>query len=622
MSLGAFICVRNGISLDYSFELAAESLLKVVDELVLCDSDSTDGTKQALQRIADRDPRVKVVNWPWPNPVRESHHWFIKWLRFAQSHVKSDYLFYLDADEVLDDSPECHAALRKAAQEQKCISVDRLNYWRSPKEIIPDGHCCGKWCIRGGPTKFPVVSDEPHHKGEEPIVDNAVREPAVIIHHLGFLRRKEAFYAKAKVVLEGWFGRFDTRLEAGEKASKPVWETECDFTGLLVPFTGYQPDDVQRWLADRGHFTEKYVPIIQPSPDPVIEVTQTNKSSTWSILHCGDLGDVTHCLALCKAMGRVNLYFQDRNSICKRILERLHILQPLLESQGYVLDAKPHEGEEIHWNAGDFRIQHAKDQSLAYSHWLHYKGQKHLPKIKVDLTEPWLTGIAPDPRSKGKVVIHRSPRYHNAYFRWNAVVHHYGPDRIIFLGTQEEHARFCQSYGQVPHIPTKDLLEMAQLIAGSDLFMGNQSVGLAIAEGMKHPRAVELCPWQPDVVIGGGQAWYSGDGALKLPAFAGKEPFQMGSGLHQINYLVQTSMNPRCGWHRIFPEFTSANSFAVLKRKVRESRNVSDQDAHRLILDQLFLKEPQYFGTLGNSSSSGLLETVNKAMSQIKTTLA
>lgn len=618
MKIGSFICARNALDLDYCLELSAESLMKFCDELVLCDSESTDGTRQLMDRMADRDPRIRVVNMPWTDPKGVSHEHWKKWIRFAQSHLKSDWCYYLDADEVADPSPESIAAIKEAASQGKCITVDRVNYWRDPKSVIPEGFCCARWCTRGGPTKFPAVSDWPIHSGEEPIVDNAVLEPRVKIHHLGFLREKRAFYRKARSVLSIWFNRFDPRLEKGEKEDIPVAETECEYTNLLVPATHPIPDEVQRWLADRGHFTEKYVPKIIPSPDPVIEVTQTNRNNTWNVLHCGDYGDVIYAMPLLKSLKRVNLYFQDRNSICKRILERLHVLQPLLESQGYILTAKPHEGESIHWNAGDFRQYHNYEQSLAVSHWLHYKGQKHLPRVTVDLKEPWLEGIVPSPVSKGRVVIHRSPRYHNVYFQWKLVVQHY-PD-ALFLGTPDEHKRFTEEFGYIEHVPTENLLQMAEIITGSSLFMGNQSVGLAIAEGLKHPRAVELCPWQPDVLIGGGEVYWSGDGSLKLPALAGKEPFHMLSGLHQVNYLVQTSMNPRIGWGRVFDEFPSANSFAVLKRKVRIAKDVPDEEAHKMVLDRLFLREPSYFGLLP-SSSSAMMDTVKKAMSQIKTTL-
>ena len=233
VTLGGFVCCRNGFELDYSFQLAAQSLLKVCDQLILCDSDSTDGTREAMERMADADPRIKVVNWPWPAPKGESHHWFLKWLNFARQQLTTEMCLYLDADEVLSDSPECHAAIKEAVAARKCISLDRINFWRDAQSVVPEGHCCGKWCVRLGPQEYDCTSDEPRHKGELPIVDNAVQDGRIKVFHLGFLRDKDAFYRKARVVLTTWFNRFDERLERGEIAGKPLWETECEFTDRL-----------------------------------------------------------------------------------------------------------------------------------------------------------------------------------------------------------------------------------------------------------------------------------------------------------------------------------------------------------------------------------------------------
>lgn len=619
--LGGYTCIRDNHRLGYCVELAIESLLKVCEEVVVADADSTDGTLQTLQRMADRDSRIKIVRFPWTNPKGVSHHYWVEWLNFARSHLTTKYQITLDGDEVLDSSEACHTAIRTACTDSNpARRVRRNNYWKSPEWVIPTGYCCADRVVRLGLAECPMPSDQPVHPGEYQIVDDAKDEGAILIHHLGFLRPKEQFYRKADAVLSIWFNRGDQRLEFGEKEGKQLWETEAgaEYNDKLVKHGDVLPDEVQKLLCSWGHFTQKYVPIIHQAPDPIIEVTESTGCSTWNVLHCGDYGDVIHMLPMLKALGRVNLFFQDRNSICKRILERLHILQPLLESQPYILSAKPYEGEEIHWNAGDFRIYHSKEQSLAFTHWLHYKSQKHLPKIKVDLLQPWMN-IYSDPRGYGKIVIHRTSRYQNAYFRWGAVVHD-RRDSILFMGTQEEHRRFCEEFGEVPYCHTKDLLEMAQIIAGSELFMGNQSVGLAIAEAIKHPRIVELCPWQPDVIIGGGNVQWSSDGAYRLPAMGGRPELVVGSGLHQINYLVQTSMNPRCGWFRIFPEFPSANTYDILHRKVKTAKGLDDKDTKRLILDRLHQLEPSYFG--GLSGSNGMLEFVNRAMTQVKTTLA
>jgi glycosyltransferase involved in cell wall biosynthesis len=621
--LGGYTCIRDNMRLGYCVELAIESLLKVCEEVVVADCESTDGTLQMLQRWADREPRLKIVTFPWTNPSGVSHRFWVEWLNFARQHLTTKFQITLDGDEILDDSPACHAAIREAVNSQNpARRFRRNNYWKSPELVIPTGYCCADRVVRLGLAEMAMPSDQPVHPGEYPIVDAAVEDDRLLVHHVGFLRPATQFYRKADEVLRIWFSRGDQRLEFGERDGKQLWETEAgaDYNDKLVKHTDTLPEEVQKLLCSWGHFTEKYVPILTPEADPVIEVTEERGHSMdpWNVLHVGDYGDIVHMLPICKALGKVNLFFRDNNVVCKRILERLHVIQPLLESQPYIGIAKAHEGEQIHWNAGDFRQYHSKEHSLAYSHWLHYKGQSHLPNLQIDLQQPWLGGIKPDPRTKGKIVIHRTSRYQNQFFRWQALMDRYA-DVAIFLGTAEEHKRFTEEFGRIDYCPTRDLLEMAQLIVGSEMFMGNQSVGLAIAEGLKHPRVAEICPWQPDVLVGGGQVHWSADGTLSLPAMCGKGPINIGSGLHQLNYLVQTNLVPKLGWHGLFPEYPSAATFKQLMKKVSASRKVSEEDAHKMVLDRLFEVQPGYFP---QTSSTGILETVERAKKQIVTSLA
>jgi hypothetical protein len=44
----------------------------------------------------------------------------------------------------------------------------------------------------------------------------------------------------------------------------------------------------------------------------------------------------------------------------------------------------------------------------------------------------------------------------------------------------------------VKYYPIKNALDFAQIIKGSKLYLGNQSTGLAIAEGLKHPRVADI----------------------------------------------------------------------------------------------------------------------------------
>lgn len=58
-------------------------------------------------------------------------------------------------------------------------------------------------------------------------------------------------------------------------------------------------------------------------------------------------------------------------------------------------------------------------------------------------------------------------------------------EQAYFVGTAQEHQAFEEDFKiKIQHYPTSDLLELAQVIQACDLYIGNQSVGMAIAQGL------------------------------------------------------------------------------------------------------------------------------------------
>lgn len=112
-----------------------------------------------------------------------------------------------------------------------------------------------------------------------------------------------------------------------------------------------------------------------------------------------------------------------------------------------------------------------------------------------DPVTPWLQ--VPNPKKVARVVMNRCPRWHNPLFPWASVVEKYR-DEAVFVGYPEEHYAFCRNFGVVPYHPTKDYLELAQVIAGCELYIGNQSSGAAIAEGLKKKMVQETLPRDHD----------------------------------------------------------------------------------------------------------------------------
>lgn len=268
MKLSGYIPVRNGISLDYAWREAALSLLNVCDELLLCDSDSTDGTTEALHQFAESAPRVRVINWPWENPVGDPG-FFLRWLNYCRSQCSHPLQISVDADECLDSSDSCLDAIREAAASPNPRRLfHRINLWRDGNSIreIPEGHCVGRWVARMGETSAYMVSDYP----ECPpgcVRDGAVKDERLLIWHLGFLRRPEAFYAKARVCLTAWAGSTDSRLDKTESEGKGQWDTEISWRHLLEPVQHPYPAMVRQWLAERGHLDEPSSPTPALSPE-------------------------------------------------------------------------------------------------------------------------------------------------------------------------------------------------------------------------------------------------------------------------------------------------------------------------------------------------------------------
>lgn len=608
-TLGGYICVRNGDELDYCWREAVASLLPVCDEVLICDSDSTDGTREAADRMADQNPKIRVINMPWENPKGDGQ-WWVKWLNFARKHLTTHYQISLDADEHLSNHPDCHNAIREAlaAGLNEARTFNRLNFWRDASHLIPEGHCCGKWVTRFGRTDWWMPSDEGHSAGELPILDEAQRDPRLEIFHLGFLRRKDAFFRKAKVVLGAFFNNYDQRLAKLEAEDKPLADVgECEWTSNIVPWQGYMPDAVEQWLSDRGHTTKNYVPMTEQEALRRIRIAPYEKGDTFTVCHCGDLGDLTHALPTIKAIaqvtGPVQILVLDRNQICKRIIHRLPAIAPLLVSQDYILEIKELADETVQWDAGSFRHHHSTDRSLAWAHLQHYRGQRSLPPILPDFQSPWITGITPDPRGDQRIIINRTDRYQNRHFRWQDIVKHYNT-ALLFVGTREEHAAFTSRYGAVDYLPTANLLEVASLIAASPLFIGNQSACFAVAEGMKHRRLLEACLYQPDVMVAKEPNFIPcGDGGLDLPPLCGRTALKYPPNINKVDYLKNPHTQPRSGWKL---DDMRDVSYSMLKRQVKRKRPDWDDDKiHRAIFDALAEREPSYFSNGSQQTELG-----------------
>lgn len=205
--------------------------------------------------------------------------------------------------------------------------------------------------------------------------------------------------------------------------------------------------------------------------------------------HHGDYGDTVYQLGCVKhlcdeADTRCRFYLSPAADTRERMTaDHAENLLPLLRAQPYIASAEWHRtgfgvridvGQRRFWRGG----LNIADQA---NHWLGLPLSGGGPA--------WLS--VPSPNPMAPVVFARSARYRHPPFPWKLAYQRFGA-AACFVGTHAEHAEFCQLVGPVPIVATPTLLDVARVIAGCRLFVGNQSCPRAIAEGLKKPVAVEM----------------------------------------------------------------------------------------------------------------------------------
>jgi hypothetical protein len=304
----------------------------------------------------------------------------------------------------------------------------------------------------------------------------------------------------------------------------------------------------------------------------------------------GDAGDIFVMLATLKHTGKqCDVYLRDHSDTAG-IVHRAHLVKPLIELQPYINSVRIWKRETLHWESEKFRRYGYINNglNLAQNHAQAAIRDGFISSMP-DVSEPWLS-VDPDTSYAGRVVINRSPRYNNPQFPWGEVVRHFG-SKLVFIGLAEEHARFCEAFGQVEYQSTKDFLQAARMIAGSDLFIGNQSACMTIAEGLKHPRIQEVCLTHPDCIYPGNTwAQYVADGVVNLPdgtVLEGK----------RLRTEKKTHITPPKGWQ--YAGYPACPVYELLVKEVAKRENLSTDEASERVYEFNANRCPDFFADHG-----------------------
>ena len=231
-----------------------------------------------------------------------------------------------------------------------------------------------------------------------------------------------------------------------------------------------------------------------------------------SFLHYGHLGDIINALPIIKELSKThkcNFYIQikplDPNARHYKHFgdhvflteTNINMLLPLFMSQPYIHKADKYTNQEIDIDLNLFRempINHNIDAVRRYF---------QLTSVHTDLSTPYLFA-EPHEFIKNKVVIMRNTRRKNYFTNYKFLKKY---KNLLFIGLNDEYQDLKKEVSNLEFYNCKDFLEMAQIVRSSKFFLGNQSFGYTLAEGLKIPRLLEAYPDHPVVYPNGKNAY-------------------------------------------------------------------------------------------------------------------
>jgi hypothetical protein len=225
--------------------------------------------------------------------------------------------------------------------------------------------------------------------------------------------------------------------------------------------------------------------------------------------HSGNAGDIIYSLPAIMALAgnsRIHLHLQTgqkghygkkAHPLGNLMLndKMVQMLQPLLSCQPYIHSVSTYQtGDAIDYDLDLIRTYPFPLNRGNISRWYFY-----LFAVNADLGKPWLF-VEPDTSWDQHIVIARSQRYQVPAISYSFLKKY---SKKIFVGVEAEWKEMKEMLPDLEYHPVNDFLSLAKVIAGSRLFIGNQSFPFSIAEALKIRRLLEVYHLSPNVSVEG-----------------------------------------------------------------------------------------------------------------------
>ncbi len=101
MKISACTYVRNGFQFVYPFIQTIQSILPIVDEIVVVVGDSNDGTREAIDQLGSA--KISIVDTVWDLNLRTGGKLFAQQSNIGLDHATGDWVIPIQVDEIIHE---------------------------------------------------------------------------------------------------------------------------------------------------------------------------------------------------------------------------------------------------------------------------------------------------------------------------------------------------------------------------------------------------------------------------------------------------------------------------------------------------------------------------------------
>lgn len=251
MKITGFTIVRNAVKNDYPVVEAIQSVLPVVDEMIISIDKGEDNSDELIRGIVS--DKIKIVYSQWDMSLREGGKVYAAETNKAMTHVSedTDWLLYIQADEIIHEKyhTEIVAAAKKYKDDKRVegLLFGYLHFYGT-YDYVGDSR---KWynyevrMIRNDKSISSYKDAQGFRKGDKKL--DVVLIDAMIYHY-GWVKSPKQMMDKQKDIIR-YYSPDDEGIERYRNASEIF---DFDDFDSLKKFTGTHPSVMQQRIANKN----------------------------------------------------------------------------------------------------------------------------------------------------------------------------------------------------------------------------------------------------------------------------------------------------------------------------------------------------------------------------------